>query len=313
MRVVFFGTDDYSLEHLKALIEKGCEIVLVVSQPDKPKGRGLRSAPTPVKEYCEREGIDVVQPESLKSEGLLEMLREKRPDVGVVASFGKIIPKRVLEVPNLGCFNVHPSLLPKYRGASPIRRTLENGERKTGVTVFKMTEKLDSGPIALQREIEIGDFETYGELRKRLIDLGKILLKEFVDLLDSGRIEFTPQEEDRASYAPKISKGDLILDFSKSCVKVKDKIRAYDPDPGVVVNLRGTTVKIFQVIDLSEEISGKPGEVIDINKKGAWVGCEGGAVLIESLQFPGRRVMSFWEAKNGRKVSVGDVFERVVV
>ncbi len=311
MRIAFFGTDDYSLEHLKAVLEAGHDVVLVVSQPDRPKGRGRKIVPTPVKVLALEKGLRLVQPSKLGSEDFIEILEGSRPDVAVVASFGKIIPGRVLEIPRFGFYNVHPSLLPKYRGASPIRRALERGEKETGVTIFKVVEKLDSGPIALQKKLGIGEYETYGELRKRLIDLGRDLLKEFLDVLDSGEVVLRPQNDEEASYAPKVSREDLALDFSRPCVEVKDKIRAYDPSPGVIARLGGVKVKLFGVKGLEEGLCEIPGKLISIEEDGAWIGCGDGKILVGYIQFPGKRVMRFWDAKNGRKISTGDVLERV--
>ena len=297
------GSDEYSAEHLKHLAEMGISVDLVITQPDRPRGRGKKVRPTPVKETAEKLGIDVIHPEDLKS--IVEKLSSY--DLGILVSFGRIIPPEVLRAPRLGIFNVHPSLLPKYRGASPINRALENGEKETGVTIMKVTEKLDAGPIVLQRRVEIGPFETFGELERRLIELGKEMLEEFFEMLKKGELELVPQDDSKASYAPKIRKEDLIVDFSKECEVVKNKIRAYDPKPGAISEVNDTIVKLFGVKSIESE-TGEPGKVISITKEGALVGCSNGSVLIEKIQFPGKKVMTFWDAFNGRKIKEGDVF-----
>ena len=303
MRVFFMGSDEYSAQHLKHLVDIGVNVDLVVTQPDRPKGRGKKLRPTPVKETAMRLGLEVIHPKDLRS--ITERLSSY--EIGILVSFGRIIPPEVLRAPKLGIFNVHPSLLPKYRGASPINRALENGEKETGVTIMKVTEKLDAGPIALQRRVEIGPFETFGELERRLTELGKEMLEEFFEILEKGELELTPQDDSLASYAPKIRKEDLIVDFSKECEIVKNKIRAYDPKPGVMSNLNGTIVKLFGVKSIESE-KGEPGRIIRITREGALVGCSSGSVLIEKVQFPGKKVVNFWDAFNGRKVKEGDVF-----
>ncbi len=303
MKVVYFGSDIYSAEHLRFLMDQGCDIGLVVTQPDRPKGRGRRVLPTPVKSVALERGIEVVHPGNILE--LVEVLSNF--DLGILISFGRIVPKEVLNAPRYGIFNVHPSLLPKYRGASPINRVLENGETETGVTIIKLVSKLDAGPVVLQRRVEIFPFENFGKLERKLIDLGKELLGDFLALVSSGNLELREQDESLASYAPKITKKDLIVDFSKPCEVVKNKIRAYDPKPGAFSRLNEQVVKLFEVSDMVFDNS-LPGVVEVVTKSGGWVGCKDGRILLRKIQFPGKKPMSFLDAKNGGKLKEGDVF-----
>ncbi len=303
MKIVYFGSDDYSAEHLKFMVDSGFGVKLVVTQPDKPKGRGKKVLPTPVKKIAVKKGIEVITP--MKVSEIHDVLREY--DIGILVSFGKIIPEKILSAPRLGIFNVHPSLLPRYRGASPINRALESGDKETGVTLMKVSSKLDAGPIVLQRRIEIGDFESFGDLEKKLIEEGKKILSEFFKIVESGEIPMKEQDESKATYAPKITKEDLIVDFSKPCEFVKNKIRAYDPKPGAFSNLNGNVVKLFGVKDIRYGES-SPGEIASVEREGAWIGCRDGEILVERIQFPGKKPVGFFDAKNGRKLKEGDRF-----
>ncbi len=305
MKVVFFGTDDFSAEHLRFLLENGVDIGLVITQPDRPKGRGKKLLPTPVKLVASEFKVEVIQPESLKNSELEKVI--KNYDVGIVVSFGQIIPQRILDAPKHGLFNLHPSLLPRWRGASPIQRALEAGDKETGVTIFKIVMKLDSGPIALQKKVKVGEYETYGILSERLLKLGQTMLLEFLDLLKKGKINLKPQSNEGVTYAKKISKDDLKIDFYEEALKVKNKIRAYDPKPGAFCFLKKERVKLFGV---KAVISGNdiPGKVLNISKEGAVISCGKDSVLIERIQFPGKKPMNFVDAQNGRLLSVGDVF-----
>ncbi|MDK2898191.1 MAG: methionyl-tRNA formyltransferase [Thermotoga sp.] len=309
MRIVFVGTPEFAAEILEHLIKNGFNVVGVVTQPDKPRGRGRKVEPTPVKVVAEKHRVPFIQPESINKKEALEFLRSVGPDVIIVASYGKILGEKVLSLPSLGCYNIHPSLLPKYRGASPIQRVLENGEERTGVTIYKMVRELDAGPIALQREISIDPFETFDQLEKRLIELSKEMSIEFLEKLKVGDIELKEQDHSRATYAPMIKKEDLIVDFSKDAESVKNKIRAYDSRPGARAFLNGKEVKLFgaMAVDSSND---EPGLIHYINKEGAWIGTGRGKVKVGCIQFPGKRKMTFWEAKNGRLIIEGMRFER---
>ncbi|MBO8160940.1 MAG: methionyl-tRNA formyltransferase [Thermosipho sp. (in: Bacteria)] len=301
MRILYMGTPDFAKEHLEHLIKNKFNIVAVVSQQDKPRGRGKKILPTPVKEVALKYGIPILQPKSLNKEGL-KIIEEFRPDIGIVVAYGKLLKPPFLDT--IPFFNVHASLLPKYRGAAPIQRTLENGETKTGITIFKIGIGMDDGPIALQKEVNIDEFETFGSLYEKLLKLGKNMLVEF---LNNYPLELNPQQGE-PSYAPKITKEDLQLSFSKKCVEVKDKIRAYDPLPGVRTNLNGKNVKLFGVFYYEKKAVQSEGTILEINDKGAIISCLDGVVGVKYIQFPGKTRITFLEAKNGKLLREGDVF-----
>jgi len=299
------GTDEYAAEHLKFLLKNNVKISLVISQPDRPKGRGKKLLPTSTKLVAQEFGVEIIQPQKLTIK-ISERLREF--DLGIVVSYGKIIPQHVLDAPRLGLYNVHPSLLPRWRGAAPIQRALEAGDQKTGVTIFKVIKELDAGPIALQRQINIGYYETYGELSERLIELGNRMLLEFLKLAENGNIKLKPQPNEGAIYAKKIEKDELKVDFFEPAEKVKDKIRAFDPKPGVYAFLEDKRVKLFGVVNILK-ISSIPGSILKIDKDGAIISCGEGAVKVAFVQFPGKKPIRFIEAVNGRLIKEGNKFK----
>ena len=299
------GTDEYAAEHLKFLLENAIEISFVISQPDRPKGRGKKLLPTPVKSVAQQYGIEIIQPRKLVKD-ISERL--KSFDIGIVVSYGKIIPQHMLEAPRLGLYNVHPSLLPRWRGAAPIQRALEAGDQITGVTIFKVIKELDAGPIAIQRKVNIGYYETYGELSKRLIKLGSEMLLELLLMAKSGNIPLKPQPNDGVTYARKIEKEDLKVDFFEPAEKVKNRIRAFDPKPGVYAFLKDKRVKLFGVLEVLKD-SLTPGTIFKINKEGAIIGCGEGAVKVAFVQFPGKKPVKFIEAANGRLIKESDVLK----
>ncbi|WP_126993129.1 methionyl-tRNA formyltransferase [Thermosipho globiformans] len=303
MRILFLGTPSFASEHLEFLIKNNFDVVAVISQPDKPKGRGKKVQPTPVKEVAQKYNIPVFQPTKLTSEGL-SIIERFKPDLGIVVAYGKLLKPPFLNA--IPFYNIHASLLPKYRGAAPIQRALENGEGVTGITIFKIGEGMDDGPIALKKEISVGEFETFGSLYEKLLSLGKEALLEF---LNNYPPNLYPQEGE-PTYAPKISKEDLELDFSADYVTVKNKIRAYDPIPGVRAVLKGKLVKLFQVFYVERDENVKEyGKVLKINNEGGFISAKGGIVGIKYIQFPGKKPISFLDAKNGGLVKEGDKFE----
>lgn len=305
MKVVFLGTDEYAASHLRCLMEKGIDVVLAVSQPDRLKGRGRKLLPTPVKEIALKCGLEVIQPQKLTKE---IAKRLSNFDIGIVVSYGKIIPESVFTAPRYGMFNVHPSLLPRWRGAAPIQRALEAGDAETGVTIFRVEKELDSGPIALQEKLKIGEYETYGELEKRLINLGCDMLIEFLRLVEDERIDLRPQKG-RPIYARKINKDDTMVDFSADAIEVKNKIRAYDPKPGAWALLREERVKLSGVKGVYLDVYEPFGKILKISREGGVISCGSGAVLVEKIQFPGKKPVSFQDALNGRLLSEGMSFK----
>lgn len=230
MKIIFMGTPDFAVPCLKKLVEEGHDVPVVFTQPDKPKGRGHKMLPPPVKQAAEELGIEVVQPLSLKkgedAEKSLEIINKISPDLIVVVAFGQILPKTVLDAPKFGCINVHASLLPKYRGAAPMQWCILNGEKKTGVTTMMMDVGLDTGDMLLKSEVEIGENETLSELHDELSVCGSKLLIETIKKLESGKIERTPQNDSESTYSPMITKDMSLLDFNESAQSVHNRIRA---------------------------------------------------------------------------------------
>lgn len=309
MRILFMGTPEFAAEYLRYLLVNKFNVVAVISQKDKPRGRGLKLLPTPVKEVALQYHIPVFQPANLNKEGL-EIINEYKPDIGIVVAYGRLIKSPFLDT--IPLYNVHTSLLPKYRGPAPMQRAIENGDRVTGVTIFKINEGMDEGDIALQEEFEIGDCETFGDLYKRFIDIGTKLLGRF---LNSYPVALRPQEHSKATYAPKIEKEDLYIDFSKTACDVRNKIRAYDPSPGARCILNNVEVKLFgacKIESTSEHIleDEEPGTIVRIDKstEEGVLRAKDGYVHVKYIQFPGKNKITFYAAKNGGVVKEGMCF-----
>ncbi len=306
MGVVFMGSAPFSLPTLKALVEEE-EVLAVVTQPDRPRGRGLKPSATPVKEWAKGRGIPVLQPEDLGGE-LVEELRHLRPEVVVVAAYGKILPKEVLKIPPLGCINVHPSLLPKYRGAAPVNWAIIRGERETGVTTFLMDEGMDSGPVLLQRRVEIHEDETAPELLARLADLGGELLLETIRRWRKGELVPQPQRDEEATYAPRLERSHGLIDWKRKAGEIKNLVRGLQPWPSAYTFLKGKLLKVFRA-RLGDGSRGEPGEVVSL-RGGIEVACGEGSLVITELQLEGRRRMSAEEFLRGHPLRVGDKLGR---
>lgn len=310
-RIVFMGTPEFGGIVLEEIIKNGYNVIGVFSQPDKPKGRGRKVEPTYVKSIALKYGIPVFQPKSVsKGEGF-ETLVKLNPNIIITAAFGKILRKNVLEYPEKGCWNVHASLLPKYRGAAPIQRAIENGEKETGITIYKMAEALDAGDIAIQKAIPIDINDNLGAVYNKLVVLAKEIIIEFLEKFDS--LTLVSQDDSLATYAEKITSEDLKVDFNWDAIKVHNKIRAYDPIPGVSCEIRGEIVKLFgselvENYSKKEEIPYENGTIFDKDNTGIYVKCENGIVKIKEIQFPNKRKITTIDAINGRKLNIGDRF-----
>ncbi len=308
MRILFMGTPEFAASYLDFLIQKKFNVVAVISQKDKPRGRGQKLLPTPVKEVAQKYDIPVFQPSKLTEEGL-EIIERYKPDIGIVVAYGRLLKKPFLDA--IPLYNVHTSLLPKYRGPAPMQRVIENGERVTGVTIFKISEGMDDGDIALQNYFEIGECETYGQVYEKFIKYGTKLLAEF---LNKYPLPLIPQDHSQATYAPKIEKHDLYVDFSKSAIEVRNKIRAYDPSPGVKAILNGTEVKIFgacEIEDSHQEFT--PGMIVRVEKNTAEgvVNTKDKLLHVKYIQFPGKNRITFLSAKNGGLIKEGMIFRKL--
>lgn len=288
MRLLFMGTPEFAVPCLARLIVDGYEIAGVFTQPDKPKGRGHKLAPPPVKELALQHSLPVYQPEKLRDGQALEIFRSLKPDLAVVVAYGRILPKELLEVPALGCVNVHGSLLPKYRGAAPIQWSVLNGDAVGGITTMYMAEGLDSGDMILQEETPIGENETAGELYERLSQIGASLLSETVKQILSGNAPRIPQEESQATLAPMLEKPMGQLDFSKPAFAVHKWICGMNPWPAAFTSLDGMTVKVYRSRIAQGE--GEPGTVLP--GKGLTVACSQGAVELLEIQAQGGKRMA---------------------
>ena len=298
MKLIFMGTPDFSVGTLEALIAAGHEITLVVSQPDKPKGRGHELAPTPVKETALKHGLKVFQPKRLRDPETVKTLEETPADAIVVIAFGQIVPASILHMKKYGCINVHGSLLPKYRGAAPIQWAVIDGEMESGVTIMQMDEGLDTGDMLLKAETPVGENETSGELFERLCYLGADLLIDTIDALKDETITPIPQNEEEASYASMLSKKDSPIDWNKTAQQVHNQVRGLSPWPVANTMYHGKQLKIHQTLVSSKE-HGNPGDVIEKNNK-FFVCCGDGAVELVTVQYEGGKRMSAKDFFRGR-------------
>lgn len=289
MRIVFMGTPEFSVPSLKALIRAGYEIAGVFTQPDRPRGRGNRLMPGPVKLAAAEAGIPVYQPEKIRKTGV-EALRELKPDLCVTAAFGQILSQEILDIPAIGNINVHASLLPKHRGSAPIAYAVMAGEEKTGITTMMMDAGIDTGDILLQRETPIGRTETCGELTARLSLLGAELLIETVRLLEHGALKRIPQQESEMSYDPMLTKAMGIPDFREDSETLRGKINGLNPWPCVSVPYGDGRLKLLRAS--TEPAWGKPGEILQADSRnGLVIACGSGAVRILEVQAPGGKPM----------------------
>lgn len=304
MRVIFLGTGRLGLPTLKALAQSDeHELVVVITQPDRPAGRGLRVRPSPVKELAAELKLPVFQPERVNDE--VEKIRAFEPDVLVVAAYGQILSKALLEVPKMGSVNLHASLLPKYRGAAPIQWALICGERETGVTTFLMDEGLDTGPILLQRELAITDEDTAGTLEEKLAELGAELMLETLQGLERGTLTPRPQDDSQATKAPKIKKEMGRLDWAKSARELFNLIRALEPTPGAYTFYKGRRLKVHRGRVVEGESAGEPGEVVSL-QGGLIVQTGEGALELVEVQPEGKRIMGGLDFIRGYRVQVGE-------
>jgi methionyl-tRNA formyltransferase len=293
-RLAFFGTPDFAVPTLAALVEAGRAPLRVVTQPARPAGRGRHPQDPPVARWAREHGLPVLQPEKVRAAEFLEEMRALDLDAAVVVAFGQIFPRALLDLPRHGCINVHASLLPKYRGASPIQAALAAGEARTGVTTMRMEEGLDTGPILLEAETEIGPEETADDLASRLAVMGGRLAAETLARLERGDLEARPQLGEGASYAPRLTREAGIVDWSLPARGIADRLRAYTPWPGLTATLRGAPVKLVRARPLetiaNAPTSAGPGTVLGLADGALAVACGGGTVLgIEELQRPGKK------------------------
>ena len=290
MKVVFMGTPDIAATCLKQILADGFQVVAVYTQPDRPKGRGMKMVYSPVKEVALAERIPVYQPENFRDEEAVQTLAALQPDVIAVVAYGRILPQKVLDIPKLGCVNIHASLLPQYRGSAPYQWAVLDGLKETGVTAQHMAAKMDAGDIIDVAKTPIGENETAGELLDRLAVLGAELLSRTLTKFQNGTAVGTPQDESRVSFAPMLDKSMCPIDWSKPARKVHDHVRGLHPWPVATAQLAGTNFKIHATRVV--EGAGAPGQLLALTKTGLVVACGEGAVEISQLQAEGGKRMA---------------------
>lgn len=306
MKIIFMGTPDFSVGTFKALVKAGHEVVLAVTQPDKPKGRGKEMQYTPVKEYALEQGIPVYQPERVRRPECIEELKKYHADVCVVIAFGQILPKEILEMTPYGCINVHASLLPKYRGAAPIQWAIINGETVSGVTTMQMDEGLDTGDMLEKVEIPLGNKITGGELHDLLAEAGAKLCVQTLEKLEKGELKPEKQGEMTTAYARMLDKKLGNIDWNHSAVEIERLIRGLNPWPSAYTTWNGKTMKIWDADVVGTQTTAEPGTIIEVTKQAFFVQTGEGVLRINELQIPGKKKMPSDAFMRGYQVKTGE-------
>ncbi|USP48205.1 methionyl-tRNA formyltransferase [Alcaligenes faecalis] len=299
MRIVFAGTPDFARIALEVLLAQGFDVPLVMTQPDRPAGRGMKLSPSPVKQAAVNANIPVLQPHSLRLDGKYpeeaaqarQTLLDLQPDLMVVAAYGLILPKWTLELPRYGCFNIHASLLPRWRGAAPIQRAIQAGDAATGITIMQMDEGLDTGDMLVRSELAIRDDHSAATLHDDLAQLGAQALLEALQQVRDGTLQATPQPEEGVTYAEKLSKAESVLDLSQPAKELERRIRAFDPVPGSTLPLPGLEqpVKVWRAQAVEQKHSAEPGQVLNVSAQGIDVACGEGVLRLLELQKAGSK------------------------
>ncbi|WP_018227570.1 methionyl-tRNA formyltransferase [Methyloversatilis universalis] len=302
-RIAFAGTPEFAARALDALATFDCDIPLVLTQPDRPAGRGMKLMPSPVKQRALAHGFAVAQPDTLKTPELRAPLIDAAPDLLVVVAYGLLLPRAVLNIPRLGCINIHASLLPRWRGAAPIHRAIEAGDARTGITLMQMDEGLDTGPMLAERTIDIAPDDSTGSLHDRLAATGAQLLLDTLPALLAGRITAVPQPAEGACYAAKIGKAEAALDFRRPASELACAIRAFDPFPGALMTVDGTPVKLWRAA--LEAQDGEPGRILDASDRGVLIACGRGSLRVTELQKAGGKRLPAAEFLRGHPLQAG--------
>ena len=310
MRIVFMGTPDFSVPTLEALLKGGHEVIGVVTQPDRPKGRGKAVLMTPVKEKALEYGIPVYQPVKAREESFVELLRSLKPDAMVVIAFGQILPKAILDIPKYGCINIHASLLPKYRGAAPLQWVVLEGEKETGITTMMMDVGMDTGDMLEKLVVPVDKKETYGSIHDKLSVLGGELILSTLEKLENGTLERTPQPKDEATYTKKITKVMGDIDWTEDAAVIERYIRGLNPWPSAYTSWNGKTLKIWDADVLEQEYSGEPGEIIKVEKDGVLVKTGKDTLVLREVQLEGKKRMEIQAFLRGYQLSHGTILKR---
>lgn len=305
MRIVFMGTPEVAAFSLERLFEAPEPVVGVVTQPDRPAGRGRKTILSPVRRVAEIRGVPTLAPEKIRDPSFFDVLSKWTPDLIVVVAYGRILPRQILELAPHGCLNVHYSLLPKYRGAAPVPWAIIGGEEKSGVTTMRLVEKMDAGPIFLQREISVAPNDTTASLQAKLAPVGAELLVETIAGLKAGNLTPQAQDESKVTYAPVLKKEDGLIDWNLPAVSIERRVRGFNPWPSAYTYLAGNLLKIHRarVIEMAEKAA--PGEVLKADKEGLWIATGAGALSLEEVQLENRKKMTAREFLNGTRVEKG--------
>ena len=309
MKIVYMGTPDFAVPPLAALVKAGYEVTAVITQPDKPKGRGKTLLPTPVKEEAMKHENTVYQPQKVRDPEFVEVLKNLAPDMIVVAAFGQIIPKEILDMPKYGCINIHASLLPKYRGAAPIQQAVIDGEKESGVTIMKMGMGLDTGDMISQAVVTLSEDETGGSLFDRLAETGASLLIQTIPSIENGTATYTKQpEESPTPYAAMITKKMGLLDFSRNAEVLERLVRGMNPWPSAYTYLNNKTLKVWKAV-VEDAESGKvaPGTIVGVDKKGIHVACGEKILVLQEVQLEGKKRMETDAFLRGYQVTEGTI------
>jgi methionyl-tRNA formyltransferase len=306
MKVIFAGTPQFAASALAGLHERH-QVLAVLTQPDRPAGRGMKLALSPVKQLALQYALPVLQPQSLRSEEVQRQIAGLECDVMVVAAYGLILPREVLQLPRYGCLNIHASLLPRWRGAAPIQRAIQAGDSLTGITIMQMDEGLDTGDMLLRHSCPIAQSDTAQSLLEKLADLGASSILEALAMLQDSKLRPVKQDDNLASYAPKLHKSEARVDWRLASAVIERTVRAFNPFPVCYADLRGISLKIWQA-SVSANEQGEPGEVLSVDKNGITVGCGTGALRLEVLQRPGGKPQQAAQFLHALPVEVGDRF-----
>ena len=309
MKIVYMGTPDFAVPPLAALVKAGYEVTAVITQPDKPKGRGKTLLPTPVKEEAMKHEITVYQPQKVRDPEFVEVLKNLAPDMIVVAAFGQIIPKEILDMPKYGCINIHASLLPKYRGAAPIQQAVIDGEKESGVTIMKMGMGLDTGDMISQAVVTLSEDETGGSLFDRLAETGASLLIQTIPSIENGTATYTKQpEESPTPYAAMITKKMGLLDFSRNAEVLERLVRGMNPWPSAYTYLNNKTLKVWKAaVEDAESGKSAPGTIVGVDKKGIHVACGEKILVLQEVQLEGKKRMETDAFLRGYQVTEGTI------
>ena len=307
MRLIFAGTPEFAVAALAALIDAKHDIAMVLTQPDRPAGRGLRETPSPVKRLAQQQGIDVFQPITLKTPDNQAKIAAVKADAMVVAAYGLILPQAVLDIPRLGCINIHGSLLPRWRGAAPIHRAILAGDRETGITIMQMAAGLDTGPTLLRESIPIDAKDTTATLHDQLATLGGKLVVRALEQLQNGALPATPQPDEGVTYAAKINKSEARIYWNLSAAEIERKVRAFNPFPVAQTLWRGETLRIWKA-ELAGEENHSPGSIVTVEKDRIVVACGEGTLALTELQRAGGKRLAARAFLQGMSIQVGERF-----